>query len=46
MKEYNCYIFVRPSGTEDILRVYIETLEENNNFNFNEIINNIKNFIC
>ena len=46
MKEYSCYIFVRPSGTEDILRVYIEKLEEDTNFNFNNIINNIKNIIC
>ena len=42
MKEYNCYIFVRPSGTEELLRVYIEKLDENNDFDFSIIFNKIK----
>ena len=24
MMKYNCFTFVRPSGTEDIVRIYIE----------------------
>jgi len=45
MKEYSCYIFVRPSGTEDIIRVYIENLGENQENNLGEIFEIIKNII-
>ena len=44
MKEYNCYIYVK-SGTEDILRIYIERIDENNDFNFNIIFNKLKNIL-
>lgn len=27
MKKYNCYTFIRPSGTENVLRIYIESNE-------------------
>tara|TARA_Y100000991_G_C21925960_1_gene328674 strand:- start:871 stop:1146 length:276 start_codon:yes stop_codon:yes gene_type:complete len=25
MEEYNCFCFIRPSGTENIIRIYIES---------------------
>jgi len=42
MKKNDCFIFIRPSGTEDVIRVYIEFFKEENS---KEMIEKIKE-IC
>jgi len=40
MKKYDCYCFIRPSGTENILRIYVEGSD-----NLNDIRKEIDNYL-
>lgn len=41
MKDHDCFIFIRPSGTENVLRIYIENLSEENSIDFDKLFRNI-----
>ena len=45
MEKYQCFIFVRPSGTEDVLRVYIEENKLEQDINFENILEELKTIL-
>ena len=45
MEKYKCFIFVRPSGTEEVLRIYIEENKLKHEINFEVILEELREIL-